>query len=96
MTSTVCQVGCGVFHAQRTSKLDKCPAYVYNGTMPDKQDWWTTKELAEAAGVDVSYVRRLLLQGKIRGEKFGRDWAISDDVAKSWLALRAKQQKLDL
>ncbi len=52
---------------------------------------WTTKELAEAAGVDASHIRRLLIDGKLKGRKVGRDWAIPDDVARAWLEERQKR-----
>jgi excisionase family DNA binding protein len=41
----------------------------------DKHDW-TTRELAEAANVDASYLRRLLIDGQLAGYKRGRDWLI--------------------
>jgi hypothetical protein len=53
-----------------------------------RQEYWTTGDLAKAAGVTDSYIRRLLLTGKVRGEKHGRDWAIRGDVAVAWLAAR--------
>jgi len=37
---------------------------------------YTTKEAAEKLGLEVSHVRRLLEEGKIRGKKFGRDWMV--------------------
>ncbi len=52
---------------------------------------WSTKQLAEAAGVDSSYIRQLLLSGKLDGYKVGRDWAIPDDVARTWLEARQKR-----
>jgi len=59
-----------------------------------EQKFWTTGELARIAKVDGSYIRRLCGQGRIRAVKFGRDWAIPDDVAKAWLARRMEQGKL--
>jgi len=32
---------------------------------------------AEILGYSASYVRRLLLKGKLRGERFGHDWIVS-------------------
>ncbi len=49
---------------------------------------WTTKELAEHAGVTDGYIRQKLIAGEIKGEKFGRDWAIPDEEAERWLAER--------
>lgn len=52
----------------------------------------TSRELAQEAGLTVSYIRRLLRNGIIKGEKpGGRDWLISDDEAKRWL--EEKRQK---
>ncbi len=52
---------------------------------------WSTKQLAEAAGVDDSYIRKLLIDGKIDGYKLGREWLIPDDVARAWLEERQKR-----
>jgi len=61
--------------------------FVYNGVMT-KRAFWTAQQLAEAAGVNDSYIRRLLIDGKLRGQKFGKVWAIPDDVATTWLTTR--------
>lgn len=53
---------------------------------------WTTNELAGEAGVNDSYIRQLLLAGKLRGWKLGNAWAIPDDVARAWLEEREKRQ----
>ena len=37
---------------------------------------YTTKEAAERLGLEVSHVRRLLEEGKIKGKKWGRDWMV--------------------
>lgn len=52
---------------------------------------YTTKELAEAAGVYQSYIRQLLLAGKLTGEKLGRDWLIPADVGRAWLQERRRR-----
>ncbi len=49
---------------------------------------WTTKELAEAAGVDASHIRLLLIDGKLKGSKVGRDWTIPDAEAQRFIAER--------
>ena len=54
---------------------------------------WTTKELAEEAGVEQATIRQLLIAGSIQGTKHGRDWAISDDEAQRYLAKREKRKK---
>ncbi len=53
---------------------------------------WSTKEVARAAGVDESYVRRLCNQGLIAGAyKLGSIWAIPDPIAREWLEQRRKR-----
>jgi hypothetical protein len=49
---------------------------------------WTTKMLAERASVSTGFIRQELIAGKIKGEKIGRDWIISDEEAKRWLRER--------
>ncbi len=49
---------------------------------------WNTKKLAEAADVTDSFIRYELIAGKIKGEKIGRDWIISDEEARRWLSER--------
>ena len=46
------------------------PVYVYNEAM------YSVKEAAQKLGLDTSQVRRLLAQGKIKGVKLARDWAV--------------------
>jgi len=46
---------------------------------------WTTKQLADAAGVDPSYVRRLIEQGVIKANKLANTWFIQDPEARRWL-----------
>lgn len=54
---------------------------------------YTTKELSEAAGVNQSYIRQLLIAGKLTGEKLGRDWLIPADVAQRWLEDRRERME---
>lgn len=54
---------------------------------------YSTKEVAELAGVHVSYVRRLVEQGKIPAEKVSRFWVIKAVDALAWIeARKAKKQ----
>ena len=39
---------------------------------------YSTKEAAQALGLDESQVRRLLQKGEIEGKKLGRDWVVLD------------------
>ena len=54
---------------------------------------WTTGTLAREAGVDQSLIRHALRDGKLMGFKLGREWLISDDEARRWLATRRKRKK---
>ena len=42
----------------------------------NKTNYLTSSEAAALLSVDVSYIRYLILRGKIKAEKIGRDWAI--------------------
>jgi hypothetical protein len=66
----------------------------YTTEMTLKQDQlWTTKSLADAAGVSGTYIRRLLLSGKLDGTKLGRDWAITHEAAQKFLDRKDKRKK---
>jgi len=49
---------------------------------------YTTRQLAEAAGVTMSRIRQLCISGELRCEKFGHVWLIPDDEAERFLADR--------
>ncbi len=55
------------------------------------EEWITTTEAAELSGYHVDHVRRLILAGKVKAQKFGRDWQV--DRA-SLLAYIRKAEKL--
>ena len=40
-------------------------------------DWITTHQAAELSGYNAEYIRDLIRKGKIRSQKWGRDWQIS-------------------
>jgi excisionase family DNA binding protein len=62
--------------------------------MPERDKPWSTKELAEAAGVNDSYIRQLLIAGDLKGFKIGqRTWAIPAEVGQEWLDKRKQKQK---
>jgi excisionase family DNA binding protein len=61
--------------------------------MPQRIDPYTTTELAQAAGVGDSYIRQLLIAGRLQGRKQGRDWAIPVDVAETFLLERKERGK---
>lgn len=43
-----------------------------------KDDWITTKRAAELSGYSMKHVRWLITSGKVDGQRFGRDWQISE------------------
>jgi excisionase family DNA binding protein len=52
---------------------------------------WTTHTLAEAAGVTTSYIRLLLANGELHGQKMGGVWIIPYAEGQSWLEEREKR-----
>lgn len=40
-------------------------------------DWITTTEAVSLTGYHVNYVRRLLKTGKVKSQKWGREWQVS-------------------
>jgi len=40
-------------------------------------DWITTSEAAELSGYHPVTLRKLLLSGKVKGQKWGREWQVS-------------------
>ena len=76
--------------------LDKTGALMYTvntsvrGEMAENQvQYWTAKELAKAAGVTSARVRQILIEGrKMRGQKAGPVWVVSDREARRWLKAR--------
>jgi excisionase family DNA binding protein len=55
------------------------------------QDWITTNEAAKISGYHCEYIRKLLQTGKVKGQKWGREWQISRS---SLLAHIQKAEKL--
>jgi len=53
---------------------------------------WTTKQLAEAAGVSDNYIRQELKAGRIIGRRIGGRnrgvWVINNSAAQAWLESR--------
>ena len=60
--------------------------------MRDNKKFWSSTELADAAGLSRQYVVELLnkgqKQGGIEGYKAGAHWVILDSEARRWLAER--------
>ena len=53
---------------------------------------WTTESLAKEAGVSSAWIRQLLIQGKIKGEKFGHIWRIPYVEGQRWLETHASKE----
>jgi excisionase family DNA binding protein len=49
------------------------------------QDWITTSQAAEISGYSMKHVRRLITSGKVIGQRFGRDWQISQASLLSYI-----------
>ena len=54
----------------------------------EKRRDWTVRELAEAAKLNPSRLRQLLIAGSLRGYKRTGAWFIPDAEARRWLASR--------
>ena len=52
-------------------------------------DFVTAEQAADISGYDEDYVRSLARQGKIQGQKFGKQWMISRNSLETYI----KQQK---
>lgn len=48
-------------------------------------DYMTTVQAAELLGIDPASVARLIRQGKLHGERFGRAWMVSRRSAEDYL-----------
>ena len=55
------------------------------------QDWITTAEAVTLSGYHIVTLRKLLLAGKVKGKKWGREWQVSRI---SLLAYMLKIEKL--
>lgn len=53
-----------------------------------EQHDWTTATLAQAAEVSTARIRQVLIAGRLRGRKAGRDWLVAEADARAWLAQR--------
>lgn len=45
--------------------------------MAGQEEWITTKQAAKLSGYRVDYIQELLREGKIKGQKWVRDWQVS-------------------
>jgi len=69
--------------------FDKSFRKDYNIRDMDKKHDWSTRALADKARVHISYIRKLINMGKLKGAyKLGRVWAIPYQVGRTWLEER--------
>ena len=54
------------------------------------ENWITTKETAQITGYHEEYLRTLIRDGKVKGQKFGPVWQVSNASLLNYLA-RAKE-----
>ena len=47
---------------------------------------WTTRELAEAAGVTADFITQDIRRGTLKAVKRGMFWLIADEDAQAWLS----------
>ena len=66
---------------------------MHNPQSPASRGFWTTVDLAEAAGVSDAYIRQLLLAHKMPAAKAGRVWIIPYEVGQHWLDHRARKNQ---
>lgn len=55
-------------------------------------DWLTTKEATEISGYHPVYLRELIRDGKIVGQKFGIVWQVSKQSLTAYLAEAQKSE----
>ena len=52
---------------------------------------YTTSELAQAANVTDRYIRQIVNEGKLSGQKYGNTWLIPAEVGQAWLRERRRR-----
>lgn len=65
----------------------------FEGMMADETRTkpYTVEELSEAGRVSDAYIRRLLRDGRITGQKFGGVWMVSAESGRAWLNERRRK-----
>lgn len=59
----------------------------------DKDNYLTSAEVAQVLGFSHDYVRKLILTGKIKAEKLGRNWIVNEKNIRKIQRQRFPQQK---
>jgi len=68
--------------------IDKLFRTNYDSTM--NEGYMTTDEAAKLSGFTEQYIRKLIREKKIQGEKVRRDWILSRDSLEKFLATERK------
>ncbi len=53
-------------------------------------EWITTKEAAQLTGYTPVHIRRLVSAGKIKGQRWGRDWQIDRQSLMTYIRIAEK------
>ena len=53
---------------------------------------YTVEEASKLLGFNVSHIRRLLRDGKLKGKKWGRDWMVEDFDLQEVKEARSRQK----
>ena len=64
-------------------------------TMPDLNEFMTTKEAAEKLGFHVRSIPKMLRDNILEGERFGRDWLVSRKSIDEYLKKTKGMSKRD-
>jgi excisionase family DNA binding protein len=62
-------------------------------SVTSNNDWITTAEAAEISGYHPVHIRRILLSGKVSGQKWGTQWQISKTSLMRYLQKMKKRGK---
>jgi hypothetical protein len=57
------------------------------------KEYWTTKELAKAAGLTDGRIRQLLRAGEVQGVHIAGVWLVRDTEARRWLSQRTARDR---
>jgi excisionase family DNA binding protein len=56
---------------------------------------YTVQDIARLTGIDEGFVRRSLIDGRLVGSKFGRQWAVVGRDLRRWLRTRIRRTRAD-
>ena len=58
------------------------------------RDYMTSFRVAELTGLTIEYIRKLLINGKIKGEKLGNYWFVHSKDFKDFQRKRLQMEKI--